>query len=147
MEGCTPTLQHKLQRLIGRDGGGSSGGMEAAHRAGWRRLIGRDGGGSSGGMEAAHRAGWRRLLLSSCGNAPSTSLGSVTQPSCLTETPRRTTSCTASGGMEAAAAEQLWKRSIDKFGFRYTTLLSDGDAKTYNQLYSKRVFGDTPIEK
>ena len=77
---------------------GSSGGMEAAHRAGWRRLIGRDGGGSS-------------------------------------------------GGMEAAAAEQLWKRSIDKFGFRYTTLLSDGDAKTYNQLYSKRVFGDTPIEK
>ncbi|KAI0210947.1 hypothetical protein LSAT2_004288 [Lamellibrachia satsuma] len=53
----------------------------------------------------------------------------------------------SSGGMEEAAAEQLWKRSIDKFGFRYTTLLPDGDAKTYNQLYSKRVFGGTPIEK
>ena len=53
----------------------------------------------------------------------------------------------SSGGMEAAAAEQLWERSIDKFGFRYTTLLSDGDAKTYNQLCSKQVYGDTPIEK
>ena len=49
--------------------------------------------------------------------------------------------------MEAAAAEQLWERSIDKFGFRYTTLLSDGDAETYNQLYIKRVYRGTPIEK
>ena len=53
----------------------------------------------------------------------------------------------SSGGMEAAAAEHLWERSIDKFGFRYTTLLSDGDAKTYNQLCRKQVYGDTSTEK
>ena len=48
------------------------------------------------------------------------------------------------GGMEAGTAVQLWERSIDKFGFRYTTLLSERDA---NQLCSKQVYGDTPIEK
>ena len=57
---------------------------------------------------AAHPAGWRRLIGRDGDGS--------------------------SGGMETAAAEQLWERSIDKFGFRYTTLLSEGDAKTYNQL-------------
>ena len=53
----------------------------------------------------------------------------------------------SSGRMEEATAEQLWKRSIDKFGFRYTTIMSDLDAETYNQLCSKRVYSGTPIEK
>ena len=45
-----------------------------------------------------------------------------------------------------AAAEQLWERSIDNYGFCYTTLLSDGDAKTHNHLCSLKVYGDTPVE-
>lgn len=54
----------------------------------------------------------------------------------------------ASGGMEAEAAEQLWSRSLDRHGFRYTTLLSDGDAKTHKHLCSLKVYGeDTEIIK
>ena len=52
-----------------------------------------------------------------------------------------------SRGMEVEAAEQLWQRSIEKFNFRYTTMLSDGDAKTHNRLCSLKVYGDTPIQK
>ena len=53
----------------------------------------------------------------------------------------------SSGGMEADAAEQLWSRSEDRHRFRYTTLLSDGDAKTHKHLCSLKVYGDTVIEK
>ncbi|GFT13993.1 uncharacterized protein TNCV_3667381 [Trichonephila clavipes] len=42
--------------------------------------------------------------------------------------------------MEQEAALKLWQRSEDS-GFRYTTLLSDGDAKTYQYLNSKEVYG------
>ena len=34
----------------------------------------------------------------------------------------------SSGGMEAATAEVLWARSVERHRFRYTTILSDGDA-------------------
>ncbi|GFU79265.1 uncharacterized protein TNCV_2137881 [Trichonephila clavipes] len=37
------------------------------------------------------------------------------------------------------AALKLWQRSEDS-GFRYTTLLSDGDAKTYQYLNTKEVY-------
>ncbi|GFX71280.1 uncharacterized protein TNCV_3410501 [Trichonephila clavipes] len=42
--------------------------------------------------------------------------------------------------MEQADALKLWQRSEDS-GFRYTTLLSDGDAKTYQYLNTKEVYG------
>ncbi|GFW93550.1 uncharacterized protein TNCV_47531 [Trichonephila clavipes] len=42
--------------------------------------------------------------------------------------------------MEQEAALKLWQRSEDS-GFRYTTLLSDGDAKTYQYLNTKEVYG------
>ncbi|GFT36193.1 uncharacterized protein TNCV_4778291 [Trichonephila clavipes] len=42
--------------------------------------------------------------------------------------------------MEQEAALKLWQRSEDS-GFRYTTLLSDGDAKTYQFLNTKEVYG------
>ncbi|GFV21675.1 uncharacterized protein TNCV_1834531 [Trichonephila clavipes] len=42
--------------------------------------------------------------------------------------------------MEQEAALKLLQRSEDS-GFRYTTLLSDGDAKTYQYLNTKEVYG------
>ncbi|GFX48274.1 uncharacterized protein TNCV_2920911 [Trichonephila clavipes] len=42
--------------------------------------------------------------------------------------------------MEQEASLKLWQRSEDN-GFRYTTLLSDGDAKTYQYLNTKEVYG------
>ena len=39
----------------------------------------------------------------------------------------------ASGGMEVKAAELLWTRSTNR-NFRYTTILSDGDARTFTHL-------------
>ena len=54
------------------------------------------------------------------------------------------TSTTAAhpGGMEMESAEQLWSRSF-KYGFRYTTLLSDGDVKTHNHLDAASRFMET----
>ncbi|GFU42813.1 uncharacterized protein TNCV_3139971 [Trichonephila clavipes] len=46
----------------------------------------------------------------------------------------------SSCAMEQEAALKLWQRSEDN-GFRYTTLLSDGDAKTYQYLNTKKVYG------
>lgn len=48
----------------------------------------------------------------------------------------------SSNAMEAAAAEILWKRSIDFANFRYTTMLSDGDAKTFSHLQNLKVYGN-----
>ena len=43
--------------------------------------------------------------------------------------------------MKAAAAESLWNRSIERH-FRYTTLLSDGHARTYKHLCDLNIYGD-----
>ncbi|GFX70309.1 uncharacterized protein TNCV_2955291 [Trichonephila clavipes] len=43
-------------------------------------------------------------------------------------------------GMKQEAALKLYQRSEDN-GFQYTTLLSDGDAKTYQYLNTKEVYG------
>ncbi|KAK2162271.1 hypothetical protein NP493_1529g00024 [Ridgeia piscesae] len=52
------------------------------------------------------------------------------------------------GGMEVAVAEDLWDRSVDRHGFRYTTILSDGYAKTFKRLSEMEVYGpDVKIEK
>ena len=54
----------------------------------------------------------------------------------------------SAAAMEAAIAEKLWKRSIETHRFRYTTLLSDGDAKTFMHLKDMNVYGDKfPIDK
>ena len=50
-----------------------------------------------------------------------------------------------SGGMEADAAETLWIRSVDRHKFRYTTLLSDCDSKTYKYLCALNVYGDDTV--
>ncbi|GFS91483.1 uncharacterized protein TNCV_1139231 [Trichonephila clavipes] len=45
-----------------------------------------------------------------------------------------------SGAMEMKAAAKIWSRS-EACGFRYTTLLSDGDAKTHKFLNSLKIYG------
>ncbi len=42
---------------------------------------------------------------------------------------------------------QNYSGSIEKHNFRYTTLLSDGDAKTFKHLCSLNVYGDVPPTK
>lgn len=48
----------------------------------------------------------------------------------------------SSGAMETKAAELLWNRSIEKNQMRYTTILSDGDAKTFSHLKNIAPYGD-----
>lgn len=53
----------------------------------------------------------------------------------------------SSPGMEVEAASRLWKRS-ESIGFRYTTVLSDGDFKTFIHLQQMNVYGsDISITK
>ena len=51
-----------------------------------------------------------------------------------------------SGGMEVAAAEILWKRSLER-GYMYTTMVSDGDARTFNHLTNLEVYGNVILRK
>ncbi|KYN50476.1 hypothetical protein ALC57_00113 [Trachymyrmex cornetzi] len=46
----------------------------------------------------------------------------------------------SSAAMETSVAEIIWKRSED-YGFRFTTMLSDGDSKTFNFLQNLNVYG------
>lgn len=53
----------------------------------------------------------------------------------------------SSPAMETEAAKRLWKRSED-LGFRYTSVISDGDSKTHDLLQSLNIYGeDIQIEK
>lgn len=53
----------------------------------------------------------------------------------------------SANSMELAAAEILWKRS-EQLGFRYTTMLSDGDSKAFTHLKNINVYGkDVTITK
>ncbi|KYN50131.1 hypothetical protein ALC62_00159 [Cyphomyrmex costatus] len=53
----------------------------------------------------------------------------------------------SSGAMEMTAAVDIWRRS-EKFGFRYSTMLSDGDSKTLSHLNEMEVYGkDFIIQK
>ena len=47
----------------------------------------------------------------------------------------------SSAAVEKDAAVLLWKRS-EQHGLRYTTILSDGDAKTFLELNAVRPYGD-----
>lgn len=51
-----------------------------------------------------------------------------------------------SGAMEVQIADILWKRSVKESACRYTTILSDGDAKVFKHLTDEKIY-DTPIEK
>ncbi len=53
----------------------------------------------------------------------------------------------SANSMEAEAAKRLWQRSIPKHKLRYTTVLSDGDSKSYDALVEGKVYGEVKIEK
>ena len=53
----------------------------------------------------------------------------------------------SSGVIEVTIAENIWKGS-EKYGFRYTKMLSDGDSKAFNLLSSLIIYGpDCKTEK
>ena len=52
-----------------------------------------------------------------------------------------------SGGMEVKAAKLLWTRSTTNSNFRYTTILSSGDDKTFTHLNNMQVYGDVELQK
>ena len=47
----------------------------------------------------------------------------------------------SSKAMEAEAARRMWARSLEKYAFRYTTILSDGDASTFAALTQLEPYG------
>ena len=50
--------------------------------------------------------------------------------------------------MEAECAIRRWKRSIDKIGMRYTTMLYDADSRSFDVVFREEIYGeDTAIEK
>ena len=50
--------------------------------------------------------------------------------------------------MEVECALRIWKRSVEKNGMRYTTMLCDGDSKSYDAICEAKVYGpDIVIEK
>lgn len=51
----------------------------------------------------------------------------------------------SSGAMEVTVAEILWKRSLEECKMRYTTLLSDGDSKTFKRLQELDLYS-VPLE-
>lgn len=51
------------------------------------------------------------------------------------------------GRMETEAAMILFNRSLKKNGLRYTTILSDGDSRTFHALTQEGVYGYISIEK
>lgn len=59
---------------------------------------------------------------------------------------QKNTECN-SGRMEVEAALTMFGRSIEKHGLRYTTMLSDGDSRTFNALQEEAVYGFMNIEK
>ena len=50
------------------------------------------------------------------------------------------------GGMEVEAVEILWNRSLER-NFRYTTMVSDGDSKSFKHLTNTRAYGDVELHK
>lgn len=47
----------------------------------------------------------------------------------------------SSPAMETEATERMWRRS-DDMGFRYTSIISDGDSKTHENLQSLLIYGE-----
>ena len=53
----------------------------------------------------------------------------------------------SSNAMEVESALQLWGRSVEVNKMRYTTMLCDGDSKSYDSVKAHSVYGDVSITK
>lgn len=58
----------------------------------------------------------------------------------------KNTSCKA-GQMEVEAAKVLFQRSLSLHGLRYTTMLCDGDSRSFNAIEEAKVYGFIPVTK
>ncbi|XP_058796973.1 uncharacterized protein LOC131667523 [Phymastichus coffea] len=47
--------------------------------------------------------------------------------------------------MEVAAADIMWRRTISQGNFRYTTILCDGDSKTFIHLEKQNIYNGIPL--
>ena len=47
--------------------------------------------------------------------------------------------------MEVEAVKRIWQRSVEKHKFRYTTILSDGDSKSFLALAESNMYGEIAI--
>lgn len=47
----------------------------------------------------------------------------------------------SSGNMEVVGAERIWRRSVATKNLRYTTIISDGDSRAYNNLCAVQPYG------
>lgn len=52
-----------------------------------------------------------------------------------------------SGQMEVEAALTLFRRSVSRYGLRYTNIICDGDSRTYLALCKDEVYGFIPLTK
>ena len=52
-----------------------------------------------------------------------------------------------SNAMEVESALQLWRRSVEVNKIRYTTMLCDGDSKSFDSVKAHNVYGDVSITK
>lgn len=59
---------------------------------------------------------------------------------------QRNIDCNA-GRMEVEAALTMFQRSLSKHGLRYTTVLSDGDSRTFHALSEAEVYGFIKVDK
>lgn len=59
---------------------------------------------------------------------------------------QKNTSCKA-GQMEVEAAKVLFQRSLSLHGLRYTTMLCDGDSRSFNAIEEAKVYGFIPVTK
>ena len=51
-------------------------------------------------------------------------------------------------GMEAEGAMRIWKRSVEKYRLRYTSMIADGDSSTYHTISEALPYGvNHPISK
>lgn len=53
----------------------------------------------------------------------------------------------SSKSMEQTAASIKWGRSLRKYNFRYTEMLSDGDSAAYATVRDEKPYGDTVVDK
>ena len=54
----------------------------------------------------------------------------------------------SSPAMESHGALNFWKRSVELYKLRYTSMISDGDSSTFKQLHDSKPYGAShPVTK
>ena len=53
----------------------------------------------------------------------------------------------SSGQMEVEGATRMFGRSMERYNFRYTVLIGDGDSKAYNAVVKMNPYGEIKVKK